>query len=216
MDSKFYVYSLIDPINRLPFYIGKGCGKRAMMHLKGKDKHNLTKNRYIANIRSLGFEPTLKFFKKGLNESEAFNIETNLIKYVAMRYQYLTNRVGVPKNAYYENEPNYRGLNAVAPVTRRQRHYVALSESQKQKIALTLKGRTLSAEHRASIVKCRTGTGFSIEREVLVELRKTQTTKQIAAQFGVSVQPIKRLIKQFCLQNQEECKQRRLNNFGHA
>jgi hypothetical protein len=28
------LYCLIDPINNLPFYVGKGCGNRAFSHLK--------------------------------------------------------------------------------------------------------------------------------------------------------------------------------------
>lgn len=34
-ENRFYVYALIDPINRIPFYIGKGAGSRAYDHLKG-------------------------------------------------------------------------------------------------------------------------------------------------------------------------------------
>ena len=55
--DKFYVYALIDPINRIPFYIGKGCGRRAYKHLTGNDTNNVLKVKYIKNIRPLGFEP---------------------------------------------------------------------------------------------------------------------------------------------------------------
>ena len=45
-ENKYYVYALIDPINRLPFYIGKGCGNRAWSHLKN-EKTNVGKVRTI-------------------------------------------------------------------------------------------------------------------------------------------------------------------------
>lgn len=36
-ENKYYVYALSDPVNIMPFYIGKGCGKRAYTHLNCKE-----------------------------------------------------------------------------------------------------------------------------------------------------------------------------------
>ena len=47
-DNYYYVYVLVDPINRIPFYVGKGKGNRMYQHLKG-DKGNKKKVRYIEN-----------------------------------------------------------------------------------------------------------------------------------------------------------------------
>jgi hypothetical protein len=40
----YYVYELIDPRNNMPFYIGKGKGRRAKTHLWPKPE---TRNVYI-------------------------------------------------------------------------------------------------------------------------------------------------------------------------
>lgn len=84
--DKFYVYALIDPINRIPFYVGKGCGHRAYKHLTEADTNNVLKVKYVKNIRSLGFEPEVKFLATDLNESVAYNLESNFIKFIANRF----------------------------------------------------------------------------------------------------------------------------------
>ena len=69
-ENKYYVYALIDPINRLPFYIGKGCGNRAWYHLKN-EKTNIEKVRIIGLIRSLNLEPEVKLITSDLEETLA-------------------------------------------------------------------------------------------------------------------------------------------------
>lgn len=34
----YYIYALVDPINNVPFYVGKGKNKRVFSHLRGTVK----------------------------------------------------------------------------------------------------------------------------------------------------------------------------------
>jgi hypothetical protein len=77
----FYVYELIDPRNNQPFYIGKGSGNRAYYHLSLNAKHlNIYKENLINKIRENNLEPIVNIIKYFENESDAYSLETELIK----------------------------------------------------------------------------------------------------------------------------------------
>jgi hypothetical protein len=80
----------------VPFYIGKGCDKRAWVHLSGSDNCNSAKHAYINKLRSLDIEPEVLIIKQGLYEKDAYDIEYFLIKESAKHFP-ITNRVGVIK-----------------------------------------------------------------------------------------------------------------------
>lgn len=194
VDNKFYVYALVCPINKVPFYVGKGCGARAFAHLNGKDKNNNKKLQYIQNLRNLGFEPEVHFAFTNLSENEAYNYETNFIKFMANHFLYFTNKVGVAKNAYCNSNIKYRNL-SLDKKKKSSRIYYPLNKTIKKKISASLHGRKLSDTHRKAISDYLTGRGLYISKEDLIELRKTLTIQQIAEKFNVSIQPIKRLIR---------------------
>jgi len=86
---EYYVYALIDPINKTPFYIGKGKGDRCNAHLKGYANYNEKKLNYIDNIRKLGFEPIVYKIVENLSNQNSLKIESSLISYYK---QFLTNK----------------------------------------------------------------------------------------------------------------------------
>ena len=195
-NNKFYVYALVCPINRVPFYIGKGCGARAFAHTRGKDTNNDKKCQYIQNIRNIGLEPEVHFVCKNLAENEAYHHEINFIKFMANRFLYFTNKVGVSRDAYCNSVINYRNCEPAKP-KKSTRIYNPIDEAVKRKISVSLTGRKLSDDHKKSISKYLTGRGFYISKEDLLEMRKTLTVDQIAKKFNVSSGPIKRLIRSY-------------------
>lgn len=77
----YYVYALIDPRNEKPFYIGKGVGNRVFNHLQCaleqvtvNDKYNM-----IRTIAQEKCEIKHIIIRHGLNEHQAFEIESTLI-----------------------------------------------------------------------------------------------------------------------------------------
>lgn len=131
--NKYYVYSISDPINKTPFYIGKGCGKRAWSHLKCKEL-NKNKNSIIATLQSIGLQPKIDLIVENLNEEDAYEIETIIIKNAVNYGIKLTNKVGIRR------PPSRKGIK--------------VSDETKLKISLKLRGikrNTLTPEHRQKI-----------------------------------------------------------------
>lgn len=106
-ENKYYVYFLIDPRNMLPFYIGKGCGKRAKDHLKETEENtdNIFKVRKINSIRKSGLEPLIDIVYKELDEDTAYDLEEKAIAFYG--------RKGIDKGGILTNRcPNNRPPNA--------------------------------------------------------------------------------------------------------
>lgn len=76
--QRFYVYLLIDPRTKAPFYVGKGCGKRAYSHERQAKRHlvdNAPKYAAIKSIHDAGLCVVVEMVCQGLTEQEAFRIE---------------------------------------------------------------------------------------------------------------------------------------------
>jgi hypothetical protein len=124
----FYVYALIDQDTKEIFYVGKGSGYRDSSHLKPSLWKNPkeTVNPFLYyKIRSLmnkNKPPIIKRMYENLSESEAYDIETRLIKEYGRRFSEEKGKLfnisdtkggslkGIPKpwnNLRYENHKNF-------------------------------------------------------------------------------------------------------------
>ena len=100
-NRKYYVYRLIDPRTYNTFYVGKGCGERALQHARNVKRllNDPTLNpnqegdalslqeKQILSILSSGLKAQAIIHRYGLTEPEAFEVEAALID----AYQGLTN-----------------------------------------------------------------------------------------------------------------------------
>jgi hypothetical protein len=80
----YYVYLLKNPNTNLPFYVGKGKGKRAQYHTlqnqKGKNTENPFKDHVIRQILNEGLLPTIEYIFWSHNENDAYDFEEITIK----------------------------------------------------------------------------------------------------------------------------------------
>lgn len=81
VELKCYVYLLVDPVTKTPFYVGKGTGNRVFNHLQNaKDGRKGTeKLKEIRHILEQNLEVEHVIVRHGLNDKTAFNIEAALI-----------------------------------------------------------------------------------------------------------------------------------------
>jgi hypothetical protein len=77
---KFYTYLLIDPRTGLPFYIGKGSGKRMYHHETGI-RHNPYLRERIAELRSLDLKIVYEKWFESDDKDFCYWVESYLIDY---------------------------------------------------------------------------------------------------------------------------------------
>ena len=84
----YFVYTIFDPTNYKPFYVGKGKGKRDEDH---KDGDKDPKEKKIKEIRSRGQKDIRIIIGRYKTKEEALSVETTLIKWI-YGYDNLTNQ----------------------------------------------------------------------------------------------------------------------------
>lgn len=105
----YYVYELIDPRHNVPFYVGKGKGRRAKTHLwETPETRNEHKENKIAAIRREGLEPIIKYIVEDIEDEElAYDIETALIKHYGRKGY---DKKGILTNICEDSRPpNHKG-----------------------------------------------------------------------------------------------------------
>lgn len=100
-ENRFYAYVLLDPrkpgkyvygeysFDYEPFYVGKGTGCRANVHMQEgqiKNPYNSYKSNKIKNILAAGLQPVITKISKDVSEQIAFNIEIYLISIIKMKH----------------------------------------------------------------------------------------------------------------------------------
>lgn len=87
--NNHYVYVYFYPDTHVPFYVGKGQGKRALAQLGIKEKERETQ-KIIDDIRRKGQRPIIEIIHWGLSKDAALAAEAALIQFVGL--DHLTNK----------------------------------------------------------------------------------------------------------------------------
>lgn len=97
---KYYVYLLIDPTTKKPFYVGKGKDDRVFNHLKCALEFEMISDKYdrIREINQSNKIVEHIIIRHGLSEKEAFEIEATLIDLFDFLNTGLTNIIGGQKS----------------------------------------------------------------------------------------------------------------------
>jgi hypothetical protein len=77
-----YIYTLIDPRNNLPFYVGKGSGERCNAHVAEAKYYVQRKSLKLSKIRKLmrlGMEPIVIKLAENISDKQALDLECLLI-----------------------------------------------------------------------------------------------------------------------------------------
>jgi hypothetical protein len=94
---KAYVYALFDPLEKRPFYIGKGRGNRIFQHVEGAIQDDKESNKYetIREIRSRQLKNRVihTIIRHGMTDEVAFEVESALIDLANKTGAILTNEV---------------------------------------------------------------------------------------------------------------------------
>ena len=153
-----YVYTLTDPRNGMPFYVGKGHGKRCEFHLDEAKYYTNRKSLKLNKIRkllSIGMKPIITKVEENVSDAQAIDFECLLIAEMRDIGILLTNMTdgGDGAKGYKHTEENKR------LASERQKNRV-MTEEHKQKMR-----KPKSEEGRANIAKARLTTTYTPSNE---------------------------------------------------
>lgn len=132
----FYVYEHWRSDKNIPFYVGKGRGKRA----RERTARNQAWKNIVENLELCGHTFEVRFIAYGLSENEAFEIEKDMILFRRKHFELANIVDGGGGVSGYRHPPEVI-----------------------EKFKATRKGKKKSAEHRARIGAAHRGRQFSDE-----------------------------------------------------
>jgi hypothetical protein len=162
--NDFYVYVYIDPRDDLPFYIGKGRGKRDAQHLRPWDL-KIRRPFYYKLKRMLaeGVQPIVSRLAESLCEAEAFSLESFLILALGRRLD--SKNPGPLWNLTDGGEGasgNTKTETTKQKIREARKHQViVITETTRRKISLSNKGKRRTAEVRRQMCESRKGSTLS-------------------------------------------------------
>lgn len=173
MMNTAYVYTLTDPRNGMPFYVGKGVGRRCHFHAweaKNSDKPTYKLNK-IRKIQSLGLEIIVRKVEENVSHEQAKELECFLIAEMREFGIDLTNATdgGDGRAGYIISEETRKKLGRPK------------SEEDKQRISEALKGDKhfyygvpCSDERKAAIIAGTTG----VKKSTTINMKKPKRKEQ--------------------------------------
>jgi hypothetical protein len=168
-----YVYTLVDPRNNLPFYVGKGVGRRCFFHSwEARNTKNISRKlNKIRQLHNHGVEAVIRKVEENVTDEQAKDLECLLIEEMRDIGIKLTNMTdGGDGTAGYKQSPE---------TIAKTRH--DWTDDQKQKISESLKGernpnygKPCDEARRQAIIKGTTGVKKSTTENMKKPKRKEQ------------------------------------------
>ena len=163
-----YVYTLTDPRNGMPFYVGKGVGRRCHFHAwEAKNStastHKLNK---IRKIQSLGLDIVVRKVEENVSHEQAKELECFLI--AEMR------DFGIELTNLTDGGDGRAGYVASPETIAKTRH--EWTDEQKQKISKSLKGRSnpCTEQRRQAIIAGTNG----VKKSTTINMKKPKRKEQ--------------------------------------
>jgi hypothetical protein len=168
MMNTAYVYTLTDPRNGMPFYVGKGVGRRC--HFHAWEAKNSTASTYklnkIRKIQSLGLDIVVRKVEENVSHEQAKELECFLI--AEMR------DFGIELTNLTDGGDGRAGYVASPETIAKTRH--DWTDEQKQKISESLKGRSnpCTEQRRQAIIAGTTG----VKKSNTINMKKPKRKEQ--------------------------------------
>jgi len=160
-NAVYYVYHLVNPVTKLPFYVGKGTRYRCYQHLKDtfEQARNKRLHGHIRKLREKGIEPVVFKIQENMPEKYAYDLEElEIRKYGRVGYEeggILMNLliearppIGFgEENSFYGRTHSEETKRIIGEKNRGPKH----TEESKEKIRQRHKGVPKSEEHKRKI-----------------------------------------------------------------